>query len=185
MVLLWCRGEDVLRILYGESFVDGDMAVVAWLAPAPMFFGAAYLAAYVLMVAGPTPRVLVGSVGALVLNIVLNVTLIPRYGPAGAAAATTCSYAAEAALLYPAASRRAGRPALVRPLFPAAVASVSAAAVLLLPVPFAAAFAIAAVVYASVWLLLAARIDPEQFEVVRGVWLRTPGKLDVARRGSS
>jgi O-antigen/teichoic acid export membrane protein len=182
MVLLWCRGEDVLRILYGESFMDGDTAVVAWLAPAPMFFGAAYLAAYVLMVGGPTSRVLVGSVGALVLNVMLNVALIPRYGPAGAAAATTWSYAAETALLYPAASRRAGRPALGRPLFPALLASVSAAVVLLLPVPFAVALAIAAVVYASVWLLSAVRIDPEQFEVVRGVWLRAPGQPRVARR---
>ena len=168
--LLCTRGGDVLHLLYGKSFVGGT-AMLAWLAPAPLFFGAAYLAAYVLMAGGPDARVLIGSVGALVSNIVLNVILIPRFGPVGAAAATTVSYAAETALLYPAARRRAGRPALLLPLLPAAVAAVAAAAVLLLPLPFMAALTLAMPTYLAGWLVLVNRADPEQLQVLRGLWV--------------
>jgi O-antigen/teichoic acid export membrane protein len=173
-MLLWCRGGDVMRLLYGASFAGQDVPVLAWLAPAPLLFGAAYLASYVLIAAGPTPRVLVGSVGALAVNVAMNLALIPRYGPVGAAIATTASYAAEVTLLYPGARRRAGRPALIRPMVPAAAASVVAGAMLLLPLPFGAALALAAAAYGLAWLWLVARIDPEQFDVVRALLRRGP-----------
>ena len=69
MALLWCRGADVMRVLYGDSLPIGDVVVLAWLAPAPLLFGAGYLAAYVLMADGPNARVLLGSVGALIINV--------------------------------------------------------------------------------------------------------------------
>jgi O-antigen/teichoic acid export membrane protein len=169
MALLWCRGADVMRVLYGDSLPIGDVVVLAWLAPAPLLFGAGYLAAYVLMADGPNARVLLGSVGALIINVALNLVLIPGYGPVGAAAATSVSYAVQVALLYPAAGRRAGRPALLRPLLPAAVASAAAGGVLLLVAPFWPALLLAAVVYLVVGLWLAARLDPEQVGVIRGL----------------
>jgi O-antigen/teichoic acid export membrane protein len=181
--LLWCRGADVMAVLYGDSFSTGDTAVLTWLAPAPLLFGVGYLAAYALMSDGPNARVLVGSVGALVINVAMNLVLIPHHGPVGAAAATTVSYAAQVALLYPAASRRAGRPALLRPLLPAAVASVAAGVVLWLVAPFWPAVLLAAAVYPAVWLWLAARFDPEQVGVVRGLLGQGPAALRLHRNG--
>jgi O-antigen/teichoic acid export membrane protein len=171
--LLWVRGGEVLRLLYGEPFARDGFGALAWLAPAPVLFGAAWLAAYVLMSGGPTATVLLGSVGALGANLALNLVLIPRWGPAGAAAATSASYAVELALLYPFARARVGRPRLVRPLLPAVAASTALAGVLLLPLPLGPAAVLAAAVYAAVWWRLAAWIDAEQVEVMRGL---VPGR---------
>jgi O-antigen/teichoic acid export membrane protein len=171
--LLWVRGGDLLRLLYGEPFARDGFGALAWLAPAPLLFGAAWLAAYVLMSGGPTGTVLLGSAGALAANVGLNLVLIPRWGPAGAAAATSASYAVELALLYPFARARVGRPRLVRPLLPAVVASAVLAGVLLVPLPFLPAAVLAAAGYAAVWWLLAAWIDAEQVEVMRGL---VPGR---------
>ena len=171
-VLLWCRGGDLLRLLYGEPFVATGRPVVAWLAPAPLLFGAGYLAGFVLLSAGPTASVLAGSLGGLAVNVGLNLALIPRYGPAGAAAATSLSYAVQLALLYPPARRRAGRPALVRPLLPALAGSALLAGVLLVPLPLGPALAAGAAGYLAVWYGLASRLDGEQVRVIRGVWPR-------------
>ncbi len=167
--LLWTRGPDVMRLLYGESF-GRDAAVVAWLAPAPLLFGAAYLAAFVLMASGPTPTILIGSLGALLFNTALNLVLIPSFGPAGAAAATTLAYAAETLLLYPAARRRIGRPELGFPLLPAVLASAAAGGLMLFPMPLAASLIAAAATYLVVWLACVTRFDPEQVRVVQGLW---------------
>ncbi len=172
--LLWCRGGDLLRLLYGEPFVGPGLPVVAWLAPAPLLFGAAFLAADVLLSAGPTGTVLVGSIGALAVNLGLNLVLIPRYGPTGAAMATSASYAVELALLYPPACRRVGRPTLVRPLLPVVAGSALLAGVLLLPLPLSPALAAGAVGYLAVWYALARRLDPEQVRVLRGLTARRP-----------
>jgi O-antigen/teichoic acid export membrane protein len=168
-VLLWCRGPDVLRLLYGPGFARESAAALAWLAPAPLLFGAGYLAGLVVLAGGPTPRLLVGSLGALAVNLGLNLALIPRYGPVGAAVSTSVSYAVQVLLLYPAVRRQAGRPALVRPLLPATGASAVAAAALLLPVSLLPAGAAAAAGFAGSWLLLARWLDPEQVGVLRGL----------------
>lgn len=170
--VMWCRGGDVLRLLYGEEFARTGVPVLAWLAPAPLLFGAAYLAAHALLAGGPCRLVLVGSLGALAVNIGLNLALIPRYGPVGAAVATSVSYAVEVALLQPAVNARSGRPALVRPLLPAVLAAGLAAAVLLLPLPLLPALGAAGAVYLLAWSALARWLDAEQLDVVRGVLTR-------------
>ena len=182
-VVLWCRGEDILRLLFGPVLANGSFWTLAWLAPAPLLFGAAFLAAYVLLADGPTTKVLLGSIGALVVNVGMNLALIPHYGPAAAAAATSVSYAAEIALLYPAARRRAGRPALFRPLLPAAIASALVAAVLLapLPLPLIPVLLVAAAGYALVWTVLASKLDAEQVGVMRGL-LRAGSKAGAHRK---
>ncbi len=166
--LLWTRGGDVMRLLYGPALTP-QAATLAWLAPAPLLFGAAYLAAYALMATGPTPEILLGSIGALVFNTALNLLLIPHLGPTGAAVSTTLAYAAETALLYPAARRRVGRPELALPLLPAVLASIAAAGVLMLPLAFPAAVVLAGATYALAWLGGAIRFDPEQTRVLRGL----------------
>jgi O-antigen/teichoic acid export membrane protein len=168
-VLLWCRGPDVLRLVYGPGFAEQSAAALAWLAPAPLLFGAGYLAGLVLLAGGPTPRLLAGSVGALVVNVGLNLALIPPYGPVGAAISTSVSYAAQTLFLYPAVRRQVGRPALLRPLLPAGGAAAVAAAALLLPVPLLPAGAVAAAAFAATWLALARRLDADQISVLRAL----------------
>jgi O-antigen/teichoic acid export membrane protein len=177
--VLWCRGGDVLRLLYGESFARTSDSALVWLAPAPLVFGGAWLAAYVLQSDGPNPVLLVGSVGALVINIGLNLLLIPRYGPAGSAAATTISYAVELALLYPPARARVGPPKVARPLAPAVAGALVLGAVLLLPLPFLPALALGSALYLVTWYLLASWLDPEQVGVMRGL---LPGGSGAVRQ---
>ncbi|HVQ90688.1 MAG TPA: oligosaccharide flippase family protein, partial [Mycobacteriales bacterium] len=130
--LLWCRGGDILRLLYGASFARDSGTALVWLAPAPLVFGGAWLAAYVLQSDGPNPVLLIGSTGALAVNLGLNLALIPRFGPSGSAAATSISYAVELALLYPPARARVGPPKLARPLLPALAGATVLAGTLLL-----------------------------------------------------
>jgi O-antigen/teichoic acid export membrane protein len=174
-VLLWCRGADVLRLLYGPDLARESAVTLAWLAPAPLLFGAGYLAGLVLLAGGPTPRLLTGSIGALVVNVLLNLVLIPLYGPVGAAVSTSVSYAAQALLLYPAVRRRVGRPAVVRALLPAAGGAAVAAVALRLPVSLLPAAAVAAAGYAGTWLVLARRLDAEQVSVLRAL-VRRPAR---------
>ncbi len=171
-VLLWCRGPELLRLLYGPDLARQSAPALFWLAPAALLFGAGYLAGLVVVAGGPSPRLLGGSLGALAVNVGLNLLLIPRYGAVGAAVSTSVSYAAQAVLLYPAVRRQVGRPALVRPLLPAVAGSLVAAGLLLLPVPLAPAVAAAAVGYVLGWLLLARRLDAEQVRVLGGLLRR-------------
>jgi O-antigen/teichoic acid export membrane protein len=166
----------------------------AGLARAPLLFGAGYLAGLVLLAGGPTPRLLAGSIGALVVNVLLNLALIPPYGPVGAAVSTSVSYAAQALLLYPAVRRQVGRPAVLRALLPAAGGAAVAAVALRLPVSLLPAAAVAAVGYAGTWLVLARRLDAEQVSVLRALvrparavrrqpqHARRPGGGDTLRR---
>jgi O-antigen/teichoic acid export membrane protein len=169
-VLLSLRGDDVLRLLYGTDF-DAGLAVT-WLAPAPLLFATAFLACGVLLAPGTTPVVLVGSAGALAVNVGLNLLLVPSWGPTGAAAATSLSYAAEIALLYPAVRRALGRARPARAALPAAVACVPVAVVLLLPIPLLAALMAASGAYAAGWVALARLLDAEQVDVARALVTR-------------
>jgi O-antigen/teichoic acid export membrane protein len=181
-VLLWCRGADVLGLLYGEEFAHTGVATLAWLAPAPLLFGAGFLAGMVVLSTGPSPVLLLGSIGALVVSVALDLALIPVWGPAGAALATSVSYGVQALLLYPAVVRRAGHPALLGPMLPAAGGAVLAAAALLLPLPLAQAGPLAAAAYAAGWLLLGRWFDPAQASVLRGLVRPGSGLAPVAPR---
>jgi O-antigen/teichoic acid export membrane protein len=160
MTVLLCRGHDVLLLLFGEPFADAGTDTLRWLAPAPLLFGIAYLLSDALTAAGPTLRALTGAVTALVVNVVLNLSLIPHYG--GVAAVVLI-------LLGPA---RIGRPRLTRTVLPAVVASGLAAGPLLAPWPLAPALLAAAVVYVACWATIARRLDPEQIQVLREMFKR-------------
>ncbi|MEW2612242.1 flippase [Streptomyces sp. NPDC047880] len=172
MTVLLCRGHDVLLLLYGEQFADAGTDTLRWLAPAPLLFGIAYLLSDALTAAGPTLRALTGAVTALVVNVVLNLALIPHYGGVAAAFTTSCSYAVAAVVLILLGPARIGRPRLTRTVLPAVVASGLAAGPLLAPWPLAPALLAAAVVYVSCWAAIARRLDPEQIQVLRQMFRR-------------
>lgn len=165
--LLWCRGHGVLRILFGTQFADEGTGMLAWLAPAPLFFGMSYLASFSVVAAGPTLRALYSSLVALVVNLGLNLALIPRYGGLAAAFTTTLSYAVYAAALILLGRTRMGTPRLPRVLLPAVAASALACAPLLAPLPLAPALLGAAALYVACWLLVTQRTDPHQVQVLR------------------
>lgn len=169
-VVLWLRGADVLGLLYGSGFAADGVAIARWLAPAPLLFGVAYLGAYALLARDSTPRVLlVGSVGALLVNVAANLALVPRLAGTGAALATSLSYAVEALLILPAVRHVTGPMRWAAPVLPAVLGSLVVGTVLLMPVPLLPALALTLAAYPVVWYVAARRFDPEQAAVARGL----------------
>lgn len=124
-VLMALRGEDIVTALLGAEFADPGLLVA--LALAPVFFGVGHQCASVLLALRPDPVVLLASVMALVLNIALNLVLIPTYGIMGAAVATTVSFAAQALVLVIVVHRRIGTVVPPRRLLGIVVGSAAAA----------------------------------------------------------
>ncbi|MER7402953.1 flippase [Streptomyces sp. NPDC000070] len=167
MTLLCFRGHDLLLLFYGEPFAGAGTDILRWLAAAPLLFSLSYVISMAMVAAGPTPRLLIASAVALVVNVSLNLLLIPRYGAIAAAFTTPVTYLAEAVAGLWLGRRRMGRPRLVWTLLPALVASGVAAGPLLAPLPLAPALLAAAAVYLPSLLLVARFVDPEQIQVLR------------------
>jgi len=105
-VLMALRGDDIVTALLGAEYADPGLLVALALAPA--FFGIGHQCASLLLALRPDPVVLMASVTALVVNIGLNLVLIPRWELMGAAIATTVSFAAQAVMLMVVVHRRIG-----------------------------------------------------------------------------
>ncbi len=89
-ILFWVFGADILRIVFGEEFVGGHLAL-AILCVGQTVNAAAGSVGFILNMTGHERDTLVGVAAAAVLNIILNVLLIPSYGYVGAAIATASS----------------------------------------------------------------------------------------------
>lgn len=166
-VLMALRGDDIVTALLGPEFADPGVLVALALAPA--FFGIGHQCASALLALRPDPVVLLASVMALVLNIGLNLVLIPAYGILGAAIATTASFAAQALVLLAVVHRRIGSVAPPRRLLGLVVGSAAAAAWCssipsLLPAVLAAG--VAYVIAAGVVAVL---VDPQLVAEVQGL----------------
>jgi O-antigen/teichoic acid export membrane protein len=112
--------RETLGLLYGESYASAA-PVLAWLGGTILlrFLSVAY--GDLITVAHSQRLRTLGQIAAALLNIVLNLLFIPRWGGAGAAAATLCS---EGLLLgcYVLAVRRLGVPLQRRIVVPGTVA---------------------------------------------------------------
>lgn len=164
-VLLWLRGAEILRLLFGAGFAT-DPAVIAWLAPAPLAFGVAYVVGFALVAPGPTARAPLAAGLTLAANVLLNLALVPTLGATGAAAATTLCYALEAVLLALLARRWMPLPRPGRRLLPAVAGTALAAVPLAAPLPLAVALAAAVPAYLAGWGLTARLLDPDQLSLV-------------------
>lgn len=169
-VVLLIAGPDLLRLLFGAQFTGAGALAVRLLALAPLAFAVSYLASDVLIARARSREVLVATAVGAGANLALNLAVIPRYGAAGAAVATTASYAVEGAVAVVLAARlgrwlRVDR-ALALPLLaaPAAVLALAAA-----PGPVLLRCLLAAVGYAATWLLLGRWRFPEQVALLRSV----------------
>lgn len=163
-------GPQVIGLLFGDRYSSDAGGVLLWLAPAPLFFAAAYFASTLLMaMERPRPMLLATAVAAVV-NVGLNAVLIPMWAGTGAAIATTLAYAVQAAGMQIALHARGITPRLVLPVLPASLASVILAGVLwLLPWALLVELVAGAVVYLCVWLLIVGRFDPMQRDVLFGL----------------
>jgi O-antigen/teichoic acid export membrane protein len=86
-------GRAVLGILFGQRFTS--MApVFTLLCMGIAWYAVGFPAGYTLIARGQNKRLLAGSATAAVLNISLNVALIPLVGPIGAATATFVAFLA-------------------------------------------------------------------------------------------
>lgn len=166
--------QAVLTLLFGADYA-GSAPILRWLAPVPLLFTAAYLGQSALIARDLTRPMLVAAVSATVVNVGLNLSLIPTLAGVGAAMATTVSYAVQV-LVVTVFLRRGdvGRIRLLRPLYEAAAgALVVAAVLLLLELPILVELPLAGTAYVAAWYCLARRTAPEQVAVVGGLLRRT------------
>lgn len=88
VMILW--GREIL-FLYGPAFAEGYSVLVILLVGRVIFAACAVTGVTLSMTRHETTTALVFA-AALVLNVVLNLVLIPRWGMEGAAVATTCGF---------------------------------------------------------------------------------------------
>ncbi len=168
------EGGAVVGLLFGGDYAVESGLALAWLAPAPLFFAAALFGTALLMARLRTRAMLLASCVALATNVVLNLVLIPPYGSAGAAAATTVAYAVQTVVVLAVLRSATPRPRFLPPLLPAVAACVGLAATLAaLDAPVLVELPVGMVVYLLGWVLVVRRFAPDQLEVVRHLLSRT------------
>ena len=89
--IIFVFSDFVLKVLFGESFVSGSLALKI-LSIGAIFFSFAIVNNSILVAVGNPKKVTITILVAAVINLVLNLLLIPTYGLAGAAVATMVSY---------------------------------------------------------------------------------------------
>jgi O-antigen/teichoic acid export membrane protein len=163
--------------LYGPGYLAGATAMTLLIA-GHLINGGLGLVALVTTMSGRSGLFFWDNLGSAVLNLVLSLILIPRYGVTGAAIASLVSVAAlQGALCVQSYVLERVHPfswALAKPVAAAAVALLAELAVRLVPLPTAArvllVVAVGAAVYAAV--LLALRPGEEERRFVLGILRR-------------
>ncbi len=167
------EGRAILDLLFGTRYGDPAAPALAWLAAAPVFYAAAFFGTSLLISLHRNRTLLFATVTALVVNVVLNLILIPPYGPAGAAAATTAAYGIQTLVSVGSLRQSGEKPRVFVPLLPAAAACVPLAALLLvLDLPVLVELVLGGLCYLGVWLLVVRRVAPEQVQIVRQLLTR-------------
>lgn len=166
-VVLLLRGDQLLTLIYGNTFAVQGAPVLLWLAAAPLFFGLANIVGNALLAHGPNVRLLIGSSLALVVNLALVLTLVPVAGVVGASVATTVAYLVEAVSLGIFAHRQVNELVRARSQVSSVAAAAAAAIVLMVPLPLVPALLLAAASFALTWYVTATTFDVEQVLVVR------------------
>ena len=172
---LWIDAEQVLRLLFGQPFAAAGAPIARWLAPAPLLFAIGFLGSYGLVAVERRAKVVVASVIAAVVNVGLNLLLIPRFSGVGAAIATIAAYGAEAAVVMVFVAQHIGWIRLQRAVVvPALAAAAMAVFLVLFDGAILGEVALGAVVYGVSWYAVARAVAPEQVAVLASVvpWRR-------------
>ena len=166
-VVALTEADAVLSLIYGDRYA-GAAGALRWLAIVPVVYGISAVAGMVLVIAERTRPLLAAAVVALVVNVALNLLLIPSLEGTGAALATAVAYTVEAAIGLAFVASVAKR---IRPLTALAEALVAAVplavALLALPLPLLVELPIGLAAYAATWLLVVRRRRPDLMTMLR------------------
>lgn len=165
--VLALHGDDLVALLFGAEYAHTGMLVA--LAAAPLLFGIGHLGASVLLALRPDPVVLVASVVALVVNLVLNLWLVPVWGVTAAALATTLAFLVQSVIVMTALTRITGSIVAGRALVAVVIATGAAALVSVVIADALFAFLGSAVVFLVAWMVASRVFDPLGFAEVRMV----------------
>jgi O-antigen/teichoic acid export membrane protein len=161
-------GGPILELLYGEEYGAAEQAI-HWLGGAAVLYGISFLSVAILAAQRQT-RVLAWTVGGvMLLNIVLNLIVIPRFSLTGAAAVTTITEAVQALALGLLARRVVGKVSARRILAGPVLGAAAMAAVALALGTSLAAFAAAGAAYVVVVVLAERALFPADLERFTGV----------------
>ncbi|MDX6198836.1 MAG: hypothetical protein QOJ79_1987 [Actinomycetota bacterium] len=165
----------ILRLLFGDRYGAAAAPSLRWLALTPLFYAVAYLGNSALQVVDQGRGMLGAALCAVVVNLGLNVVLIPAYGATGAGAVTTISYAVQAGLIVWWLRRSGVRAQLLRAGFePLLAGLLTAGVLLLLPLSLLPEVVVAAVTYLAVWCAVV-RVTAPHHLVLLGDVLRRRG----------
>lgn len=166
----------VLALLFGAPYGATSAAALQWLAPAPLLFAIAYLGNSALQVAGRSAGMLTAAVTATVINVGLNLVLIPLLGSAGAAISSTASFLVQSAVVLWYLRAAGVHSHSVRAVAEATLAGAAMLVVeLATPGPFLVGVALGGIGYLLVWTALVRRSDPPQLALARALLRRSAG----------
>ena len=170
--------EPILRLIYGTEF-DAAAGPMRWLGGAVAVYGLGFLSATLLIAQGRQGLLPWITGFVLVLNVVLNLLLIPAYSYNGAAAVTSLSELALAVACVTAVVRLAG-PVSVRRVLSGPLAGCAAIAVVALAAGTGfAALVVAMVAYPLVLLAVERRLFPADVRAVVAMLRRRPSPEPV------
>jgi O-antigen/teichoic acid export membrane protein len=150
-----------------------------WLALSPILFAVAYLAVVALTALRRTHALLVASGSATVVNVGVNLLLIPAYSGTGAGAANTIAYGLQAAVLLVVLARAAGPSNVADLVLEPVVAAVGLAIwLIVMTVPAVAEIASGVVIYAAIWLAVVRWRRPDRLRFLMGL-LRPATRLST------
>jgi len=172
--------EPLIDLFYGAGY-EAAVAPLRFLGAMVVFVGINDLAA-VLVIARERPLAFARAVGAvLVLNVTVNLAVIPAYGASGAAAVAAGSGFLLFVLGFLLVRSITGRVRLVRPLGAATAGGlVMAATILVCGLPPLAAGAVGLTAYAIVFLAFERLAFPEDLATFRALLRRRPPPPEAA-----
>jgi O-antigen/teichoic acid export membrane protein len=166
--------EPIVDLLYSDEYAAA-VGALRLLGAAAALYGVAYLSSYVLIAQSRYLSALPWATGAvLVVNVVLNLILIPRYSYDGAAAATSISEALLAAAFLFYARRVAGPISLRRILTGPVAGCVAIAAVWALAGATLVALVVAGLAYVAVVLAVERQLFPSDVRLLLAAVRRRP-----------
>jgi O-antigen/teichoic acid export membrane protein len=157
--------EPILRLIYGSEF-DAAVGPLRWLAGATVIYGVGYLSATLLIAQGRQGLLPWFAGAVLVLNVALNLLLIPAYSYNATAAVTSLSELLLAAACVTAVVRLSGPVSVSRIAAGPMTGCLAIGAVALVAGTGLAALALAGVAYALVLVAVEWRLFPAD---VRGL----------------
>ena len=164
--------EPFIDLLYGEAY-EAAVGPLRWLGVTTVFYGLNLLAS-TLLVARDRPLDFARICAVVVvLNIALNLALIPPLGATGAALAAAVSSIALALLGARRIASLTGRLRVLRAFAgPVVAGAAMAAAMLAVSLPWVAEAALGACVYLLVLLLVERRLFPDDLALARSLLVR-------------